>query len=204
MRDQLRALDERMSRAKVLPVLRAPSVREALAQVRLCAEAGLDVIELTTSTPDWPAALAEARANHPERLIGVGTVLTKTDAERAIDHGAGFLVSPCPAAPVRRVAKQQGTEFLEGGMTVREVLSASNRGIAKLFPAHVGGPQFLRSVLALRPGARIVPTGGISLADVPEWLRAGAVAVGIGGGLLSEPDLRAAISDIQQDSLTEP
>ena len=187
-------LDERLARAKVLPVLRAPSVRAALDQVERCVETGgLDVIELTTSTPDWPAALAQARAAYPDRLIGVGTVLTKADASQAIDSGAGFLVSPCPAAAVRRVAAARGVPFIEGGMTVREVLAASNRGIAKLFPAHVGGPAFLRSVLALRPAARIIPTGGIALADVPEWLSAGALAVGVGGGLLTEPDLATAI-----------
>src|SRR5271169_4243267 len=101
-------LDERLARAKVLPVLRAPSAGSALEQVQRCAAAGLDVIELTTSTPDWPAALEQARAAHPDRLIGVGTVLTRADAELAIDRGAGFLVSPCPAPAVRRVASSSG------------------------------------------------------------------------------------------------
>jgi 2-dehydro-3-deoxyphosphogluconate aldolase / (4S)-4-hydroxy-2-oxoglutarate aldolase len=190
-------LDElagRLAEAKVLPVLRAPSVREALEQVERCVEEGdLDVIELTTSTPDWPVALTRARAAYPDRLIGVGTLLAAADAERAVDYGAGFLVSPCPAPGVRRIAHTRGVPFIEGGMTVREVLGASGRGIAKLFPAHVGGPQYLRSLLALRPEARIVPTGGIALADVPDWLRSGALAVGVGRDLLTEPDLAAAL-----------
>jgi 2-dehydro-3-deoxyphosphogluconate aldolase / (4S)-4-hydroxy-2-oxoglutarate aldolase len=190
-------LEERLARAKVLPVLRAPSVREALEQVERCVEtAGLDVIELTTSTPDWVVALTRARASYPDRLIGVGTVLTAADANAAIDHGAGFLVSPCPAPAVRRAAKARDVPFIEGGMTVREVLAASGRGIAKLFPAHVGGPQYLRSILAIRPRARIIPTGGIPLADVPEWLRSGALAVGVGRDLLTDPDLPAALSTI--------
>jgi 2-dehydro-3-deoxyphosphogluconate aldolase / (4S)-4-hydroxy-2-oxoglutarate aldolase len=195
--DQHAMLEERLARAKVLPVLRAPSVRAAIDQVELCVEtAGLDVIELTTSTPDWAVALTRARSSYPDRLIGVGTVLTAADANTAIDHGAGFLVSPCPAPAVRRVAKARDVPFIEGGMTVREVLAASGRGVAKLFPAHVGGPQYLRSILALRPRARIIPTGGISLADVPEWLRSGALAVGVGRDLLSDPDLPAALSNI--------
>jgi 2-dehydro-3-deoxyphosphogluconate aldolase / (4S)-4-hydroxy-2-oxoglutarate aldolase len=196
MRSDLHAgLLERLTQARVLPVLRAPSAAEAIAHVQRCADAGLDVIELTTTTAGWPAALAEARTSFPGRLLGVGTVLTAADAVTAIDGGADFLVSPCPAPAVRRTAAGR-TPFIEGGMTVREVLGASRRGIAKLFPAHVGGPQFLRSVLALSPSAYIVPTGGIALADAAEWLAAGAIAVGVGRDLFHEADLRTAIRNL--------
>ena len=70
--------------------------------------------------------------------------------------------------------------FIEGGFTPAEVAAAAGRGIAKLFPAHVGGPAYLRSLLAVMPGAKIMPTGGIPLAHVQSWLDAGALAVGIG------------------------
>jgi 2-dehydro-3-deoxyphosphogluconate aldolase / (4S)-4-hydroxy-2-oxoglutarate aldolase len=194
-RDLSAELEARLRRARVLPVLRSPSVAAAAAQVEQCVAARLDVIELTTSVPDWRVALAEARSSFPGRLFGVGTVLTAPDAQDAIASGAAFLVSPCPAPAVRRVAAGR-VPFIEGGMTVREVLAAADRGIAKLFPASLGGQQFLRAVLDLRPAARIVPTGGIPVADVPGWLAAGALAVGVGGGLLREPDLPTAIRKI--------
>ena len=128
-------------------------------------------------------------------VVGAGTLRTRADAERAIGGGAAFLVSPCPAPPVREVADAAGVPLLEGGLTPGEVLAASDRGIAKLFPAHVGGIGLLGSILALSPGARIVPTGGIALADVPAWLRAGAYAVGIGSELRPDPDVAAALRD---------
>lgn len=185
-------LEARLAAAKVVPVLRAPSPAEAVAQAARCVAAGLDVIELTTTTPDWPLALTEARASFPGRLLGVGTILTAEDAVTAITSGASFLVSPCPVPAVRAAALGR-VPFIEGGMTTGEVLAAAAHGIAKVFPAHVVGPQFLRSLLAISPAARLVPTGGIALADVPTWLAAGALAVGVGAGLLAEPDLALSI-----------
>jgi len=185
-------LEARLSAAKVVPVLRAPSPAEAVAQAARCEAAGLDVIELTTSTPDWPLALAEARASFPDRLLGVGTILTARDAVTAMTCGAAFLVSPCPVPAVRAAALGR-VPFMEGGMTTGEVLAAAAHGIAKVFPAHVGGPRFLRSLLAISPAARLVPTGGIALADVPTWLAAGALAVGVGSGLFADPDLALSI-----------
>jgi 2-dehydro-3-deoxyphosphogluconate aldolase / (4S)-4-hydroxy-2-oxoglutarate aldolase len=194
-------LRERLAGAKVLPVLRARSGADAMALLQRCADAGLDTIELTTSTAGWPAVLAEARASFPGHVFGVGTVLTAADATTAMAGGAAFLVSPCPAPAVRRATAGR-TPFIEGGMTVGELLAASRRGIAKLFPAHVGGPQFLRSVLALSPSAHIVPTGGIAFPDVAEWLAAGALAVGVGRDLFGEADLPAAVRNlIEGDAL---
>jgi len=182
----------RLAAAKVVPVLRAPTPAAASADASRCAASGLDVIELTTSTPDWPLVLEGLRASFPGRLVGVGTVLTAEEAVTAITHGASFLVSPCPAPAVRAAAADR-VPFIEGGMTVGEVLAAAAHGIAKVFPAHVGGPAFIRSLLAIRPAARLVPTGGIALADVPAWLAAGALAVGVGSGLFAEPDLALSV-----------
>lgn len=81
-----------------------------------------------------------------------------------------------------------------------EVLTAAEYGVAKLFPAHVGGVDYLRSLLAVAPDAKIVPTGGISLVDVPVWLSAGAVAVGVGRDLLSCEDITASIRAVIERS----
>lgn len=190
-------LEFRLRASVLLPVLRAGSVAEALSQVERCSAAGLDVIELTTSTPGWEVAIREARAAFPERVIGLGTVLDASDAAVAASVGADFLVSPCPAPEVRQAAATTGVTLIEGGMTIGEVLAASTRGIAKVFPACVVGTGFVNSVRQIRPGARIVPTGGIALAGVESWLRAGALAVGVGRELFSNPDLQAAITEIK-------
>lgn len=179
----------------VLPVVRQADAARALAVADWLIEQGLDVIELTATTPGWEEAVVELSARPREIIVGVGTVRTAADADRAIACGARFLVTPCPAPDVRVAADDGRVPLLEGGFTPGEVLASADRGIAKLFPAHVGGTALLRSILALSPGARIVPTGGIGLADVPAWLDAGAYAVGIGSELRPDPDVAAALRD---------
>jgi 2-dehydro-3-deoxyphosphogluconate aldolase/(4S)-4-hydroxy-2-oxoglutarate aldolase len=189
-------LAEVLQSAVLLPVLRAPNQAVALAWVDRCAAAGLPVLELTTTTQDWVGALRQVRASWPSLVVGVGTVLEPKQADAAIDAGAAFVVSPCPVPDVRR-ALDGRLPLIEGGFTPAELLDASTRGLAKLFPAHVGTPQMLRSVLALRPQARIVPSGGITLDDVPSWLQAGALAVSVGAGLLDEPDMTSRVQALR-------
>jgi len=177
-------LADLLSAARVLPVLRSPSADAARTHVDALAGAGLPVVELTTTTPEWPTALEAVGRDHPGLLLGVGTVRDPDDVRRARDAGARFLVTPWPAPDVRAAAAEAGLVLVEGGLTPGEVAAASGRGIAKLFPAHVGGPDYLRSLLPVLPGARIVPTGGVGLGDVAQWLDAGALAVGVGSDLL--------------------
>jgi len=144
------------------------------------------------TTPDWQAALDDVRRRHDELVIGLGTVTTVDDAAAALDLGADFVVSPFPVPAVRHALPD--ALLIEGGMTVGEVVAAARQGIAKLFPAHVGGTEFVKSVLSVEPGAAIVPTGGIRLGDVGAWLSAGALAVGVGSDLLAQPDLANALT----------
>jgi 2-dehydro-3-deoxyphosphogluconate aldolase/(4S)-4-hydroxy-2-oxoglutarate aldolase len=179
---------------RLLPVLRDPDPAGATARVAALLAAGCRVVELTTSTQDWPAALAGCvRAAGDRALIGVGTVTTAEQAATAIDGGAAFLVSPYPSPAVRGVADDAGTLFVEGGFTPGEIAAAAARGPAKVFPAHVGGPAFIRSLLAVLPGAQLIPTGGIGGGDVADYLAAGAFAVGVGSGLPADPAELAAV-----------
>lgn len=173
----------------LLPVLRAPSAEAALTVARRLGDAGLPVVELTATTPGWLEALRALRTERPELVVGMGTMSTADDAEAAVAAGAQFLVSPWPVPAVRPVAQRSGAVLLEGGCTPAELADAVSRGPAKLFPAHLGGPSFLKSVLAVLPGAKIVPTGGIGLGEVGDWLAAGAVAVGIGSDLAAPGDV---------------
>jgi 2-dehydro-3-deoxyphosphogluconate aldolase/(4S)-4-hydroxy-2-oxoglutarate aldolase len=175
---QNEALIERIGRARVIPVLRVDSAAAAVERAQAALEAGLDVIELTTTTADWPDALRELRAAAPDAAAAVGTVTTRAAAELAIELGAAFLVSPYPAPAVAEAAEAAGVLFMEGGFSPDQVARASERGVCKLFPAHLGGISYLRSLLSVLPGARIVPTGGIGPDDAEAWLEAGAFAVG--------------------------
>jgi 2-dehydro-3-deoxyphosphogluconate aldolase/(4S)-4-hydroxy-2-oxoglutarate aldolase len=177
---------------RVLPVLRDRDPADAVASVGRLLTAGCRVVELTTSTQDWQAALAEC-VQGGQALIGVGTVTTAAQATTAIDAGAAFLVSPYPSPAVRTIAAAAGTLFVEGGFTPGEIAAAAAHGPAKVFPAHVGGPAFIRSLLAVLPGAQLIPTGGISGSDVADYLAAGAFAVGVGSGLPTDPAELAAV-----------
>jgi 2-dehydro-3-deoxyphosphogluconate aldolase / (4S)-4-hydroxy-2-oxoglutarate aldolase len=153
----------------------------------------LNLIEFTATTAGWAEAVSAARGQWPQLVIGAGTLRTEADAEQAVQAGAEFLVSPLPAPGVRAVAERSGLPFVEGGFTPAEIAAAAAMGPAKLFPAHVGGPAYLRSLLAVLPGAAIVPTGGIRLDDVAQWLAAGAVAVGVGSDLTADDDVAGRV-----------
>jgi 2-dehydro-3-deoxyphosphogluconate aldolase/(4S)-4-hydroxy-2-oxoglutarate aldolase len=189
-------IEQAIATARLLPVLRTPDAAGAVRAAETLLGAGLGVVELTATTPGWAEALAGLRRAHHGAVLGAGTVTTGEDAHRAVEAGADFLVSPYPAEAVRAFADETGTVFLEGGFTPAEVAAASGRGIAKLFPAHVGGPAYLRSVLAVLPGARIVPTGGIGLGEVRDYLAAGAYAVGVGSDLVKAPDPAKAVREL--------
>jgi 2-dehydro-3-deoxyphosphogluconate aldolase/(4S)-4-hydroxy-2-oxoglutarate aldolase len=188
-------LVRRLSDQRVVPVLRSASPVALQDDVCRLVEGGFTTIEITTSTPGWPAALEAMRMDRSlgHVAFGVGTVTSPADAERAIGAGARFLVSPYPAPAVRAVAG--ATPFIEGGFTPGEIAAAAGRGIAKLFPAHTAGKGHLRSILDVLPEALIVPTGGLRLDDVEDWLAAGALAVGLGSDLTSKPvqQLRTAL-----------
>ena len=171
-------LIERIRRAGRIPVIRVDDAAAAVQRAHAALVSGLDVIELTTTTADWPDALRELRAAAPEAATAVGTVTTRAAAELAIELGAAFLVSPYPAPAVAEAAEAAGVLFMEGGFTPDQIARASERGVCKLFPAHLGGIRYLRSLLSVLPGARIVPTGGIGPDDADARLEAGAFAVG--------------------------
>ncbi|MER7822196.1 bifunctional 4-hydroxy-2-oxoglutarate aldolase/2-dehydro-3-deoxy-phosphogluconate aldolase [Streptomyces sp. NPDC096097] len=183
---------------RVLPVLREADADEAVRRTTALLAAGCRAVELTTSTPGWAGAVSRTASlsdvHGRPALIGVGTVTTTAHAQTALDAGAAFLISPYPAPEVRAVAVRREAVFIEGGFTPGEIAAAVRAaGAAKVFPAHVGGPGFVRSLRAVLPGAVLVPTGGIRPAEVPDWLAAGATAVGVGAGLPTDPDELAAV-----------
>jgi 2-dehydro-3-deoxyphosphogluconate aldolase / (4S)-4-hydroxy-2-oxoglutarate aldolase len=178
-----------LAASRVVPVVRHTDTTAAEREAGRLYEAGFRCLELTTTIAGWPALVATLTRRWSDATIAVGTVSSPSDVDRAAEAGAGFLVSPylCPKA--RERATRSGVPLIEGGLSVRELAEASGHGPAKLFPAHVGGPAYLRDVLTVLPGAQIMPTGGIRPEHVPEWLEAGAVAVGIGAALSRHPDL---------------
>lgn len=164
-----------------------PVIADALAA------GGIRAFELTLNDPEDDALRAiEAAARHAAAAgdllaIGAGTVLSIEAATRAIDAGATFLVSPHLDGELVRWAADRGVPMLPGAATPTEVLGAWRAGAAavKVFPASALGPQFLRELRGPFPDIPLQPTGGITLENAADYIRAGAIAIGMGSWLFA-------------------
>ena len=174
----------------VIAVVRAPAAVGLRAVARALVAGGVGAVEITLTTPGAIAAIAElARdAELAGCLVGAGTVLDETAARAVIDAGARFVVSPTLDHAVLRACRERDVPCMPGAFTPTEILEAWRAGasLVKLFPAASLGPDFIRDVLAPLPFLRLVPSGGVTLENAGDWIRAGAAAVSVGGALLRE------------------
>jgi 2-dehydro-3-deoxyphosphogluconate aldolase/(4S)-4-hydroxy-2-oxoglutarate aldolase len=117
--------------------------------------------------------------------LGAGTVLDAETARIAILAGAQFAVSPALNADTARLCNRYQVPYMPGAATMREVIEAMECGadIVKVFPGEILGPAFIKAVKGPLPQAQLMPTGGVTLENVELWIRAGSVAVGVGGNL---------------------
>lgn len=150
---------------------------------------GIDVIEVTMTTPGALDALREASASLRDRaLLGAGTVLDSQTARAAILAGARFIVSPTLSGSVIKTCRRYSVVSIPGAYSPTEILAAWELGadLVKVFPAGGLGPQYIKDVLAPLPQVRLVPTGGVDLGNIRAFLEAGAAAVAVGGNLVSK------------------
>ena len=175
---------------RVVPVLRLASAELTERAVSYLQEAGFGTVEITMTIP----GAIEVIRNSKGLLVGAGTVLDLDTAQRCIDAGARFLVSPCLVPGMADLAHAAGCAALIGGFTPGEILAAHREGadIVKLFPASSGGPEHLRAVHAVFPDIALCPTGGVSLENMQAYFDAGALIVGIGNNILDQKALAAS------------
>ncbi|HJZ48774.1 MAG TPA: bifunctional 4-hydroxy-2-oxoglutarate aldolase/2-dehydro-3-deoxy-phosphogluconate aldolase [Roseiflexaceae bacterium] len=174
--------------SRIVAIVRLERYDRAVEVARALLEGGISVVEFTLTGAGAYDAIGAARAALGDAAhIGVGTVLNVEAAEAAIGAGAQFVVTPTLSPAVIRACVARGTPILSGALTPTEALAAHEAGadMVKLFPARLGGPQYLRDILAPLPFLRIVPTGGVGAENAQAYLDAGAVAVGIGGSLIT-------------------
>ena len=184
-----------ISAAGLVAVLRAPTADHFGAITDTLVRAGVRAIEITLSTPGAVRSIAAlSRAHGSDVLIGAGTVVTADQAERCIDAGAAFLVSPAASPDVIAAARIAGVAACPGALTPTEILAAHRAGasMVKLFPASTLGPGFITAVHGPLPDIPMMPTGGIAIGDIAAWLEAGAAAVGIGGPLIGDAGVHGA------------
>ncbi|MCZ2259544.1 bifunctional 2-keto-4-hydroxyglutarate aldolase/2-keto-3-deoxy-6-phosphogluconate aldolase [Sporosarcina sp. G11-34] len=169
--------------SKVVAVIRGSNAEEAIQLSKAAAEGGIRAIELTYTTPQVQQVFEGLQ--HVDLLLGAGTVLDPETARHAILAGAKFVVSPQFNKEVAVICNRYGIPYFPGCMTIREMVEALELGcdVLKLFPANGFDPSFIKSVNGPLPQVKIMPTGGINLDNMNDWLDAGAVAVGIGSDL---------------------
>lgn len=165
-------------------VVRAETEELATGIVGACAAGGVSVIEITFTVPRAAKAIESLAANG-NFTLGAGTVLDPETARFAILSGAKFIVSPSFNPATARLCQRYQVPYLPGAGSVTEIVAAMEGGgdIVKVFPGETLGPGFVKATLAALPHAPLMPTGGVSIDNVADWIQAGCVAVGVGGSL---------------------
>ena len=184
----------RIVHERIVAVLRLDDPANAGAVVDALVAGGVRVIEVTMTVPNAIELIAElANARSTDVLIGAGTVVDTGTAARAIDAGAKFVVSPVFRPAVMAECHRLGLPAFPGCFTPTEILNAWDAGadIVKVFPATGLSPTYFRDILAPLPQLKLMPTGGVSIDNAAGWLRAGAVAVGIGSALVDAAAVRS-------------
>ncbi len=174
---------------KLIGIVRTDSAESAIWVASQLLETGFNLIEIPFTVPDTPQVIETLCERYPQAIIGAGTVLEAKHAVQALGAGAQFLVSPILNEPMIQFGCEQGILTLPGAATPTEIYKAYTLGApaVKFYPAGpLGGPAFLKAIRDPLPEVSIVPTGGVSLDQVPAYLAAGALAVGVGGPLLDK------------------
>jgi 2-dehydro-3-deoxyphosphogluconate aldolase/(4S)-4-hydroxy-2-oxoglutarate aldolase len=185
----------------VVAVIRLRDPRKLRAVVDAMAEGGVRALEVTMTVPGAAEMIRELAPTLPDGfLLGAGTVTDVATASAVIDAGASFVVSPVFRPEVIAACHARDVSAMPGCFTPTEILAAHDSGadIVKVFPATALGPQFIRDVRAPLPQVKLMPTGGVTLDNAGDWIRAGAVAVGLGSALLDAK----AIEDGRFDVIT--
>jgi 2-dehydro-3-deoxyphosphogluconate aldolase/(4S)-4-hydroxy-2-oxoglutarate aldolase len=179
----------------IVPVVRAPSEELAMRAADALLAGGVSVFEITMTVPNAQAVIrALVKRFASEALVGAGTVLSADDARSCIDAGAQFIVSPGLDHDTIEAAHASNVPVMPGALTPTEVISAYKAGsdMVKIFPCSaVGGAKYLKALKGPLPQVKMLPTGGVSLATVAEFIAAGAAALGIGTELVDTKALAA-------------
>lgn len=173
----------------LVAIIRASSSGELVDAVKALRDGGVTCIEVTMTTPNALEVIRQAReALGESAAIGVGTVLDSETARQAILSGAQFVVAPVLDLPTIELCRRYSVPIMPGAFTPTEILRAWQAGadFVKIFPTSSVGPKYLKDIRGPLPQVKMIPTGGIDLGNVAEFIRAGASAVGIGTALISK------------------
>jgi 2-dehydro-3-deoxyphosphogluconate aldolase/(4S)-4-hydroxy-2-oxoglutarate aldolase len=188
----------------IVAIVRLDDLSQAVSLTRALIDGGVNVIEFTLTNPDAIDVIRQINLpeiNEGSAIIGAGSVITLEQTRQVIDAGAQFVVSPIVKQDVIDYCVKQEIPVFPGAFTPTEIQSAWEMGAAavKVFPARSLGASYIKDVLAPLPHLRLIPTGGIGLSNIADFVRSGGFAVGVGSSLLDEK----AISDGDWSAITQ-
>lgn len=179
----------RIRQTRIVAIMRAQSSEQLMAAANAIKAGGIDIIEVTMTTPGALDVIRTATAEFGDDvLFGAGSVLDPETARAAILAGAGFVVAPTLKVETIALCNRYGIPVMPGCYTPTECLTAYEAGadMVKLFPADVGGPAYLKAIRAPLPQLELVAVGGVDLDNIADFLAHGAAAVGLGGSLINQ------------------
>jgi 2-dehydro-3-deoxyphosphogluconate aldolase/(4S)-4-hydroxy-2-oxoglutarate aldolase len=183
----------------IVAVIRMRDARRLRSVVDALAEGGVRAIEVTMTVPNAVGLIAELAPSMPAGcVLGAGTVTDAKTARAVIDAGARYIVSPVFRREVLDVCRERDVAVAPGCFSPTEILDAHEYGadVVKVFPATALGPQYIKDLRAPMPQLKLMPTGGVTLDNAGDWIRAGAVAVGVGSALIDNAAIEQGRLDV--------
>jgi 2-dehydro-3-deoxyphosphogluconate aldolase/(4S)-4-hydroxy-2-oxoglutarate aldolase len=180
--------------AGIVAIVRSSDSEQLVAVAQALAEGGINVVEITFTVPNALEVIQQVRrALGDQILLGAGTVLDPETARHALLAGAEFIVGPTVNLDVIRLCRRYDKLVMPGAFTPTEALTAWEAGadIVKVFPADVGGPNYLKALRAPLPQIRLMPTGGVDLKNAAAYFQAGACCIGVGSQLVDPKAIAA-------------
>jgi 2-dehydro-3-deoxyphosphogluconate aldolase / (4S)-4-hydroxy-2-oxoglutarate aldolase len=189
-----RPIVTKIEEAGIVAVIRMKEPEKLQAIVDALAEGGIRALEITMTVPGAVELIRQLAPKLPPGFIfGAGTVVDADTVHRVVDAGARFIVSPVFRREVIAACQARDVAAMPGCFSPTEILDAWDAGadVVKVFPATALGPGYLRDVMAPLPHVKLMPTGGVTVENAGDWIRAGAVAVGVGSSLLDTKAIAA-------------
>ncbi len=187
------AIIDRMIHPGIVAIIRSDSSEQILGAAEALCEGGVIAMEVTMTTPGALQVIHEVAHRFGNKiLIGAGSVLDQETCRAAILAGSEFIVTPTTRREVIMMCNRYGKAIASGVYTPTEALSAHEAGadFVKIFPADQLGPQYIKNILAPMPFLQIMPTGGVTVATVDAFIKAGSVALGVGSSLVNKEILK--------------
>ena len=190
----------RIREVGLVPIVRASSPDDALRAAEAIIEGNIGIAEITMTVPNAIQVMEKVADQYGDKvLLGAGTILDPETCRAALLAGAEFIVTPALNLQVVEIARRYSKPCMPGALTPTEILTAWQAGadLVKIFPCGpVGGPKYIKALKGPFPQIEFVPTGGVNLETAPEFIKAGAAAVAVGGELVDAKALREGRLDV--------